>query len=141
MGGVSAAVSKTVAGPIELVKLRIQNMDEMVKQGRLEKPYTGIRDCLTRIAREEGIPALWKGNFTNVLRYFPTQALNFAFKDKIKKMINFDKKKDGYAKWFVGNLASGGLAGALSLSFVYSLDYARTRLANDSKNAKKGGSK
>ncbi len=38
-----------------------------------------------------------------------------------------------------GNMASGGAAGACSLAFVYSLDYARTRLANDSKSAKKGG--
>ncbi len=36
-------------------------------------------------------------------------------------------------------MASGGAAGATSLAFVYSLDYARTRLANDSKSAKKGG--
>jgi hypothetical protein len=38
-----------------------------------------------------------------------------------------------------GNMASGGAAGACSLAFVYSLDYARTRLANDAKGAKKGG--
>lgn len=56
-------------------------------------------------------------------------------------MINYDKKRDGYAKWFVGNLASGGIAGALSLSFVYSLDYARTRLSNDNKSSKRGGEK
>jgi solute carrier family 25 (adenine nucleotide translocator) protein 4/5/6/31 len=35
-------------------------------------------------------------------------------------------------------MASGGIAGALSLTFVYSLDYARTRLANDLKSSKKG---
>src|SRR5436190_22689885 len=46
-----------------------------------------------------------------------------------------------YAKWMAGNLASGGLAGASSLLFVYSLDYARTRLANDNKSAKKGGTR
>merc|ERR1719180_734727 len=34
-------------------------------------------------------------------------------------------------------MASGGAAGTMSLLFVYSLDYARTRLANDSKG--KGG--
>merc|ERR1712087_838722 len=33
-----------------------------------------------------------------------------------------------------GNLASGGAAGATSLLFVYSLDYARTRLAKDAKS-------
>merc|ERR1711927_52684 len=34
-------------------------------------------------------------------------------------------------------IASGGAAGTLSLLFVYSLDFARTRLANDNKG--KGG--
>ena len=35
------------------------------------------------------------------------------------------------------NIASGGVAGSMSLCFVYSLDYARTRLANDAKVAGK----
>merc|ERR1719447_1047342 len=40
---------------------------------------------------------------------------------------------------FTKNIFSGGVAGAMSLCFVYSLDYARTRLANDAKSAGKGG--
>ena len=39
MGGVSAAVAKTAAAPIERVKLLIQNQDEMLKSGRLSTPY------------------------------------------------------------------------------------------------------
>ncbi|RWV81996.1 hypothetical protein GW17_00056540 [Ensete ventricosum] len=139
MGGVSAAVSKTAAAPIERVKLLIQNQDEMIKTGRLSEPYKGISDCFKRTIHEEGFASLWRGNTANVIRYFPTQALNFAFKDYFKRMFNFKKDKDGYWKWFAGNLASGGAAGASSLLFVYSLDYARTRLANDAKAAKKGG--
>ena len=53
-------------------------------------------------------------------------------------MFAFKKERDGYTKWMMGNLASGGAAGATSLLFVYSLDYARTRLANDAKSATKG---
>jgi len=140
MGGVSAAVSKTAAAPIERVKLLIQNQDEMLKSGRLASPYKGIGDCFGRVIREEGFRMLWRGNTANVLRYFPTQALNFSFKDQFKRMFNVNKEKDGYWMWFAGNLASGGAAGATSLLFVYSLDYARTRLANDNKAAKKGGS-
>ncbi|KAI0501695.1 hypothetical protein KFK09_016640 [Dendrobium nobile] len=139
MGGVSGAVSKTITAPIERVKLLIQNQDEMIKSGRLSEPYKGITDCFSRTVREEGIGSLWRGNTVNVLRYFPTQALNFAFKDYFKSMFNFKKDKDGYWKWFAGNLASGASAGATSLLFVYSLDYARTRLTNDAKAAKKGG--
>jgi len=46
-------------------------------------------NVFTRINAEQGIAAFWRGNFTNVLRYFPTQAFNFAFKDFFKD--NFPK--------------------------------------------------
>lgn len=140
MGGVSGGISKTIAAPIERVKLLIQNQDEMLKSGRLSEPYKGIVDCFSRTIREEGVLALWRSNWINVLRYFPTQALNFAFKDYFKNLFGYKKDRDGYWKWFAGNLAAGGAAGATSLLFVYSLDYTRTRLANDSKSSKKGGS-
>ncbi|KAK0647677.1 hypothetical protein DIS24_g7531 [Lasiodiplodia hormozganensis] len=139
MGGVSAAVSKTAAAPIERVKLLIQNQDEMLRAGRLDRKYNGIMDCFRRTTASEGVVSLWRGNTANVIRYFPTQALNFAFRDTYKSMFAFKKERDGYAKWMMGNLASGGAAGATSLLFVYSLDYARTRLANDAKSAKGGG--
>jgi len=138
MGGVAAAVSKTAAAPIERIKLLIQNQDEMIKTGRLKDPYKGIIDCFARVSREEGVMQLWRGNWANVLRYFPTQALNFAFKDQIKRMVGVSPDK-GYWPFFFSNVAAGGLAGALSLTFVYHLDYARTRLANDAKSSKKGG--
>ncbi|XP_042058379.1 ADP,ATP carrier protein 1, mitochondrial-like [Salvia splendens] len=139
MGGVSAAVSKSAAAPIERVKLMIQNQDELIKSGRLSRPYKGIGDCFKRTINEEGFASFWRGNGTNVLRYFPTQAFNFAFKDYFKSLFNFKKERDGYWKWFGGNLASGGAAGASSQVIVYSLDYARTRLSNDAKSVTKGG--
>ncbi|KAL3832939.1 hypothetical protein ACJIZ3_007675 [Penstemon smallii] len=135
MGGVSAAVSKTFAAPIERVKLLIQNQDEMIKAGRLSKPYKGIGECFKRTIHEEGFASLWRGNTVNVIRYFPTQALNFASKDYFKSLFNFKKDRDGYWKWFAANLASGSAAGASTQIFVYSLDYARTRLTNDAKAA------
>jgi len=139
LGGVAAGISKTVSAPIERVKLLVQNQDEMIKQGRLATPYKGVMDCFSRTMADEGLVSFWRGNLANVLRYFPTQALNFAFVGTFKKMFNQSKDKDGYLMWFLANMASGGLAGASSLLFVYSLDYARTRLANDAKSAKKGG--
>ncbi|KZF23526.1 mitochondrial carrier [Xylona heveae TC161] len=139
MGGVSAAVSKTAAAPIERIKLLVQNQDEMIRAGRLDRKYNGIVDCFRRTIADEGLVSLWRGNTANVIRYFPTQALNFAFRDTYKSMFAYKKERDGYTKWMMGNLASGGAAGATSLLFVYSLDYARTRLANDAKSAKGGG--
>merc|ERR1712003_296043 len=136
LAGVAAGVSKTVAAPIERVKLLVQNQDEMIKQGRLDKPYTGVLDCTKRVLATEGIVPFWRGNLANVLRYFPTQALNFAFKDKIKAIFATPKTAPQWQK-FATNILSGGAAGTLSLLFVYSLDFARTKLANDAKG--KGG--
>merc|ERR1719445_1445568 len=132
LSGIAAGVSKTAAAPIERVKLLVQNQDEMIKQGRLDKPYTGVMDCTRRTLADEGIKPFWRGNLANVIRYFPTQALNFAFKGQIKAIFNVPKDAS-YATKMSANIASGGFAGSLSLTVVYSLDYARTRLANDSK--------
>merc|ERR1712135_81835 len=136
LSGVAAVVSKTAAAPIERIKLLVQNQDEMIRQGRLDKPYNGVVDCTMRTIKTEGVYPLWRGNLANCLRYFPTQALNFAFKDKVKAAFNVQKDAPQALK-FGTNIASGGFAGTLSLLFVYSLDYARTRLANDAKG--KGG--
>ena len=131
--GVPAGISKTAAAPIERVKLLVQNQDEMIKQGRLDRPYTGVIDCTKRVYATEGVGPFWRGNMANVIRYFLTQALNFAFKDKIK--ASFDCPKDAsYGKKLAINVASGGSAGSLSLLMLYSLDFARTRLANDNKS-------
>lgn len=138
LSGSAAVVSKTVAAPIERVKLLVQNQGEMLKTGRLKSPYAGIMDCTKRVAAEEGVGSFWRGNTVNCLRYFPTQALNFAFKPMFKKQFKASKA-DSQILQFTKNIAAGGCAGASSLLFVYSLDYCRTRLANDLKGSKKGG--
>lgn len=132
LGGVSGAIAKTCTAPIERVKILIQTQDAnpRIMSGEIPR-YSGILNCFSRVAAEQGIAAFWRGNFTNVLRYFPTQAFNFAFKDTIKNLFPKANPKTEFAKFFMINMASGGLAGAGSLCIVYPLDYARTRLASD----------
>merc|ERR1712193_511103 len=131
-GGISAAVSKTVVAPIERVKLllQVQYANPNIPK---EQQYSGIGDCFSRVVKEQGMLALWRGNLANVIRYFPTQAINFACKDFYKQWLcppSLNPKKNPM-KFFAGNMASGGPAGATSLCFVYPLDFARTRLAAD----------
>jgi len=131
-GGISGAIAKTATAPIERVKLIIQTQDAnpKIKSGEVPR-YTGIGNCFMRVYQEQGLKAFWRGNLTNVIRYFPTQAFNFAFKDTIKAMFPRYSPKTEFFWFFMTNMASGGLAGAGSLCIVYPLDYARTRLASD----------
>ena len=184
-GGVAGAVAKTATAPIERVKLLIQTQDANPKiiSGEVKR-YTGIVDCFTRVSAEQGFSAFWRGNTVNVIRYFPTQAFNFAFKDtsrcahapppllcggvtprpatrpfrancaarrRDKLAASATKKarafahassclaaplppqalfpkynsKTEFAKFFMTNIASGGLAGAGSLTIVYPVRRAR----------------
>ena len=144
IGGVAAIASATANAPIERVKLLLQCQNELVKQGRLASPYKGLIDCTRRTFRSEGILPFWRGNLVGCIAVMPGQALNFVFKDSIKRMSLFKAREgDASAIKFTKNVASGGVAGFASLSFLYSLAYCRTRLANDVKtahaHAKNGG--
>merc|ERR1719498_549829 len=131
-GGTSGCIAKCCTAPIERVKLIIQTQDANPKIMSGEVPrYTGILNCFTRVQAEQGFGAFWRGNTVNVIRYFPTQAFNFAFKDTIKAIFPKANPKTEFGMFFATNMASGGLAGAGSLCIVYPLDYARTRLAAD----------
>jgi solute carrier family 25 (adenine nucleotide translocator) protein 4/5/6/31 len=79
MGGVSGAIAKTVCAPIERVKLLLQTQHTNTKLA--SKQYEGIVDCFVRVFKEEGTLAFWRGNWANVIRYFPTTAINFSVKD------------------------------------------------------------
>lgn len=131
LGGLSAAVSKLGAGPVNRAKIVHQAQGELLRQGRLGRPYGGLADALARTVRAEGPLSLWRGAMYDVISYFPTQALNFALKDSFKKLFPFDRRQHGYGLWFFGNIMSGGLAGATSLLIVTPLQLATTVLAAD----------
>lgn len=139
LSGTAAVTSKTIAAPIERLKMIKQNEDELVKKGVLERPFKSVVEAFTWVTRNEGFLAFWKSNFTNCLRYFPTQALNFSLLPQYKK-INALKpnKEDSFGLSLAKNVTSGGLSGGTSLLVVYSLDYARTRLAADLKKGPGG---
>ena len=110
LGGTSGAIAKTVSAPIERVKLLLQTQHNNPKLA--ERPYTGIIDCFQRCIREEGVVSLWRGNWANVLRYFPTQAINFSIKDTLNRtFVKGVNHKTEPLKFFMASLLSGGIAG------------------------------
>jgi solute carrier family 25 (mitochondrial adenine nucleotide translocator), member 4/5/6/31 len=74
---------------------------------------------------------LWRGNGVNVIRYFPTQALNFSFKDYYSRLLESKSDEKHVLKFMFNKILSGGLAGMTTTFFVHPLDFARTRLAVD----------
>merc|ERR1711937_496597 len=121
--GVAETASKTVVAPIERVQLLLQCQDEMIKQGTLDRPYAGVIDCVKRTWASEGTRSFWRGNLANVI-IVPITALAVFLNGQIKALFAVSKDASPATK-FATNIVSG--------VFVYSLDFARTKLANDVK--------
>jgi solute carrier family 25 (adenine nucleotide translocator) protein 4/5/6/31 len=83
-GGISGGIAKTASAPIDRVKLLMQTQ---AINTAITRPYTSIVDCVVRVYHEQGLLSFWRGNLANIYRYFPNQALNFAFKDKYKEFF------------------------------------------------------
>ena len=62
--------------------LNVINPQDAHKGIAADQRYKGVVDCFSRVHKEQGFLSFWRGNVVNVIRYFPTQALNFAFKGK-----------------------------------------------------------
>jgi solute carrier family 25 (mitochondrial adenine nucleotide translocator), member 4/5/6/31 len=133
IGAISMSVSKIGTAPFQRAKLLLQNQADIVGIPA-NKKYTGVWDVLIRLPQEQGIFSYWRGTLCELIRYYPTQALNFALKDSIKNFLRstFGPSSPQYpGKQFLMNILSGSIAGAISLAFVYPLDFVNTRLALD----------
>ena len=125
-------IGTTVAAPIARVKLLLQSQNEMIRHGRLQNRYNGVFNCIVRTFKSEGASAFWRGNLSQVLRFFPyisfTHQLstNQDFKDLFK--IN---KKPSKTETAVKSILGAVTVASLANAFVYPLDYIRVRLAND----------
>ena len=129
-GGMSGAVTKTLAAPIERVKLLMQTQRS---NQDLKIPYRHSWDCVVRVYQEQGLWSFWRGNVASVLRYFPSQAMNFAFKDQYQQWFLKTNGGTPPSFWvqFATNLVSGGMAGGTAMLASYPLDVVRTRMAAD----------
>ena len=132
LGGVSAGFIKTAVAPLERIKILLQTQEVIAKIHSNQIPkFNGILNCFKRTVVSEGPLALWRGNAANLIRCYPSQALNLAFRGVYNRWFCLYHPKKEPIKFFLGNLASGGAAAASSLIFIYPFDFLRTRLAAD----------
>jgi len=96
--------------------------------------------CLATLALEIAFPesTMNRACVLSGVETSPTSSVTFLLrhstlpsKIQSKKLFPRYNSKTEFGKFFLVQMASGGLAGAGSLCIVYPLDYARTRLASD----------
>ena len=126
-GGAASAFAKTCIAPFERTKILLQTSNLVTGVGG-HKEYRGIVDVLTRIPREQGVTAFWRGNFTNISRVVPTYALRFTFFDHFRRLtsIGHDPSKPLPLS---RQMAAGALSGSVTMLCTFPLDLLRTRMS------------
>ncbi|KAI4324446.1 hypothetical protein MLD38_029937 [Melastoma candidum] len=129
-GGIAGAFSKTCTAPLARLTILLQVQGMHADVATLRK--ASLCHEASRIVREEGFRAFWKGNFVTIAHRLPYSSVNFyayeRYKSFLQSVIGDDYKRNAGAALCV-QFVGGGLAGITAASATYPLDLVRTRLA------------
>lgn len=84
-GALSGWTAATVSLPFDFIKTRLQKQKPDPVTGKL--PYTGVVNCFTTVAKQEGPMALYNGYMTYVVRITPHIMLTWVFMDTVKGIL------------------------------------------------------
>ena len=153
-GAAAGAFAKTAVAPIERVKLLMQLRASSSSGVSSSCAATSTRRAgdvpggsALQVARSvyetQGALAFWRGNTPNVVRQAGAAALNFMLMDWYKRAIspimhwslslpsNRNVEDRVKRRKLISSFLSGGLAGGTTTTFLYPVEFMRTRLAMD----------
>jgi solute carrier family 25 (adenine nucleotide translocator) protein 4/5/6/31 len=150
-GAAAGAFAKTAVAPIERVKLLMQlrvsssgsssSCSATSRAG--DVPGGSALQVARSVYETQGAVAFWRGNTPNVVRQAGAAALNFMLMDWYKRAIspimhwslslpsNRNVEDRVKRRKLISSFLSGGLAGGTTTTFLYPIEFMRTRLAMD----------
>ena len=124
-GLTAGAVGATMGNPADLALTRQQADGTLPPESR--RNYKGVLDAITRIAREEGLGALWKGAAPSVAR---------ACAVPTSQLVSYDVAKETAAPWLGGGdkeawpvrILAACVSAAVASVFSLPVDMIKTRI-------------
>ncbi|KAI4284658.1 MAG: hypothetical protein L6R35_004848 [Caloplaca aegaea] len=126
-GLTAGGLAAMVGNPADLALIRMQS--DGLKPLAQRANYSSVVDALTRIAKAEGITALWAGAYPTVVR---AMALNFgqlAFFSEAKTQLKSRTQLSSQTQTLTASAFAGFFASFFSLPF----DFVKTRLQKQQK--------
>ncbi|MCL7046514.1 hypothetical protein MKW94_011231 [Papaver nudicaule] len=118
-GVVATTASDAVLTPMDVVKQRLQLKSS---------PYSGVKDCVLRMFKEEGVKGFYTSYRTTIVMNAPFTAVHFATYEAMKKVLNEISPENASEERLMVHVMAGGAAGALAGAVTTPLDVVKTRL-------------
>ncbi|KAF3905440.1 Mitoferrin [Dactylellina cionopaga] len=119
--GATAGVSESfVVVPFELIKIRLQDRASAGK-------YNGMVDCFVKVAKAEGILALYNGLESTMWRHMVWNAGYFGVIYQAKELLPKSDNKKGQ---MVNDIIAGGIGGTAGTILNTPFDVVKSRIQN-----------
>jgi len=133
---IAAAIAESATLPTDIAKVRLQVQGKSASETRAH--YTGMADCILRIAREEGFRALWRGYLPALVRQVCYTSLSLVLYEPVRNLYA-GLGEEGADPLFLQRLLAGGTAGAVAIAVFNPTEVLKTRAQTSSNLADAGG--
>ncbi|KAL6264808.1 hypothetical protein P5V15_004905 [Pogonomyrmex californicus] len=133
-GGTAGFIEVCIMHPMDLVKTRFQLQVKTVKSDPLY--YTGIRDCMIKMYKTEGLPAFWKGILPPIIVETPKRAVKFFTFEQYKQFFLFGAS----APTPLTFSCAGFFAGVTEAILVNPFEVVKVKLQSNRKHVKESPS-
>uniref|UniRef100_A0A3B5PWS9 Mitochondrial basic amino acids transporter n=1 Tax=Xiphophorus maculatus TaxID=8083 RepID=A0A3B5PWS9_XIPMA len=127
-GAAAGTLQCIICCPMELAKTRMQMQGTGQKKSSSKKLYKNSLDCLLHIYRREGLPGIYRGMVTTLVREMPGFGMYFWTYAVLSQSLGCEPS-DSYM--IPKLLFSGGMAGIASWLVTYPADVIKSRLQAD----------
>lgn len=126
-GSIAGAIGATVVYPIDLVKTRMQNQrtGKLATVGGETVLYRNSLDCFRKVIKGEGALGLYRGLLPQLVGVAPEKAIKLTMNDLVRGILR--DKTSGQIS-LMGEIISGGTAGASQVIFTNPLEIVKIRL-------------
>ncbi|KAL5001876.1 mitochondrial carrier domain-containing protein [Aspergillus recurvatus] len=131
-GLTAGGIAAMIGNPADLALVRMQS--DGLKPPEARANYRSVIDALFRIAKAEGVTALWAGALPTVVRAMALNLGQLAFFAESKAQLKTRTSLSVQNQTFAASAIAGFFASFLSLPF----DFVKTRLQKQQKDPKTG---
>jgi len=127
---IGAGIAEATTLPTDVAKVRLQLQSSSLGELR----YHGMVDCIVKVARVEGLRALWKGLIPALVRQVSYHSFTFVLYEPIRDMVSPFLGMEAARSNYLQRLLAAGTSAAIAIALFNPTEVLKTQMQSSSGN-------
>lgn len=127
---IGAGIAEATTLPTDVAKVRLQLQSSSLGELR----YHGMVDCIMKVARVEGLRALWKGIVPALIRQVSYHSFTFVLYEPIRDMVSLVLGMEAAGSNYLQRLLAAGTSAAIAIVLFNPTEVLKTQMQSSSGN-------